>query len=275
MAQSEDLIKVLKRALRGRDITYAQVAGELDLSESSVKRMFSSGHFTLQRLQQVCDMAGLEIGDLAVMADEQRRDIEQLSEEQESILVEDPKLLLVAFLLLNHWSVDKIVAAYEIGDLEVIQLLARLDRMKVIDLLPGNRVRMRLSRTFSWREDGPIQRLFENQVQTEFFRSRFNGPGELRLVLNGMISDQSINLLHQRMHRLASEFEHCVAEDRKTVDSERLGTTLIMAIRPWAVKMFEAYRRNAAPNGGAPRGPESAMGSSLKRYWRAATDDPS
>lgn len=244
MAQTEDLVAALKRALRSRSITYADVAGELGLSESSVKRMFASGHFTLQRLQQVCDLVGLEVGDLAAMADERKRDVEQLSEEQESILVADPKLLLVAFLLLNHWSAAKIIEVYEIGELEIVQLLAKLDRMKIIDLLPGNRVRMRLSRTFSWRPNGPIQQLFENQVQTEFFRSRFDGPGELRLVLNGMISDQSINLLHQRMHRLASEFEHCVGEDRKMVEPERLGTTLIMAIRPWALKMFESYRRD-------------------------------
>lgn len=243
MAQTEDLLKALKRALRGRGINYAHVAGELGLSESSVKRMFASGHFTLRRLQKVCGLAGLEIGDLAAIADDLKRDIDQLSEEQESILVDDPKLLLVAFLLLNHWTVDKIVESYDIGELEIVRLLAKLDRMKIIDLLPENRVRVRLSRTFSWRPNGPIQKLFENQVQTEFFRSRFDGPGELRLVLNGMISDQSINLLHQHMRRLASEFEHCVSEDRKTVEHERLGTTLIMAIRPWALKMFEAYRR--------------------------------
>ncbi|MGA8259624.1 MAG: helix-turn-helix transcriptional regulator [Arenicellales bacterium] len=243
MAQSEDLIDALKRELRRRGLTYANVAGELDLSESSVKRMFASRQFNLQRLEKICDLVDLEIGDLARLADERRRDIEQLTEEQEQVLVKDPKLLLTAFLLLNHWTVEKITGSYDIDDLEAIRLLARLDQLKIIDLLPGNRVRMRLSRTFSWRPNGPIQRLFETQVQSEFFHSRFNRPGELRLVLNGMLSDQSIGLMHQRMQRVAAEFEHCVSEDHKTVVDERLGTTLIMAIRPWALSMFEVYRR--------------------------------
>lgn len=243
MAQSEDLLDALKRELRGRGITYAAVAKELDLSESSVKRMLASGHLSLHRLQKICTLVDLELGDLAVLADERRRDIEQLTEEQEKTLVENPKLLLMAFLLLNHWTADKIVESYDIDDLEATRLLARLDRLKIIDLLPGNRVRMRLSRTFSWRRNGPIQRLFETQVQSEFFRSRFDGPGELRLVLTGMLSDQSVGLLHQRMQRLSAEFEHCVAEDRKTISTDRLGTTLVMAIRPWALSMFEAYRR--------------------------------
>jgi len=244
MAQSEDLIGSLKRELRRRAITYADVAAAVNLSESSVKRMFARCHFSLQRLEEICDLVGLELGDLAALADERKRDIEQLSEEQEAELVGDPKLLLLAFLLLNHWTVDRIVEAYRFEELEVVRLLARLDRMKIIDLLPGNKVRMRLSRTFSWRAGGPIQELFESRVQSEFFDSRFDGPGELRLVLNGMISDQSIGLLHQRMRRLASEFEQCVSEDRKIVEPERLGTTLVMAIRPWALAMFEAYRRD-------------------------------
>ena len=243
MAQSEDLVDALKRELRRRGVTYAGVAGDLGLSESSVKRMFASRQFSLQRLEKICDLVDLEFGDLAMLADERRRDIEQLTEEQEQVLVNDLKLLLTAFLLLNHWTVEKITGFYDIDDLEAIRLLARLDRLKIIDLLPGNRVRMRLSRTFSWRPNGPIQRLFETQVQSEFFHSRFNRPGELRLVLNGMLSEQSISLLHQRMQRVAAEFEHCVSEDRKTVTDERMGTTLIMAIRPWALSMFEVYRR--------------------------------
>ena len=68
--------------------------------------------------------------------DASRRDVEELDEEQEEVLVGDRKLLLVAFLLLNHWTVDQIVSAYDIDDLEMVRLLARLDRLKIIDLLP-------------------------------------------------------------------------------------------------------------------------------------------
>ena len=243
MAQVDDLIGLLKRELRRKGITYARIAQALHLSESSIKRMFASSNFSLKRLEQICDLAGLELGDLVGLADEKRRDIELLSEQQEQTLVGNGKLLLMAFLLLNHWSVEQILASYDIEELEAVQLLALLDRLKIIDLLPGNKVRVRLSRTFSWRPNGPIQRLFENQVQAEFFRSRFDGPGELRLVLNGMISDESIRLLQQKMKRLVTEFEQCVREDRRTVSVERLGTTMFLAIRPWAVKMFEDFRR--------------------------------
>ena len=79
---------------------------------------------------------GLELDELVSIVEARRRDVEELDEEQEEVLVGDRKLLLVAFLLLNHWTVDQIVSAYDIDDLEMVRLLARLDRLKIIDLLP-------------------------------------------------------------------------------------------------------------------------------------------
>ena len=175
-----------------------------------------------------------------------RRDIDQLSEEQERVLVADTRLLLVAFLLLNHWTFEQIIAAYTIDELDGIRLLAKLDRLQIIDLLPGNKVRIRLSRDFEWRNNGPIQRFFEEQVQTEFFHSQFDGPGELRLVLNGMLSTHSLTIVQQRLQRLALEFANLVTEDRKLDIADRSGTTAILAIRPWSVGVFERYRRPPA-----------------------------
>ena len=59
------LVDTLKRILKGRGITYAAVAAGLGLSEASVKRMFSRRDFTLQRLEDVCRIAGVDFGELA------------------------------------------------------------------------------------------------------------------------------------------------------------------------------------------------------------------
>ena len=246
MSQPHELVSALKGELKRQNLSYANVAGRLSVSESTIKRLFAKGNFSLQRLAEVCELAGLEIGDLAVVADEKRRNVEQLGEEQETTLVDDPKLLLLAFLLLNDWQVEEILNTYAIEELEAVQLLAKLDRLKIIDLMPGNRVRMRLSRRFVWRTRGPIQRFFERQVQSEFFASRFDRPGELRLVLHGMLSEQSIYGLHQRLERLAEEFEVRVREDRNLPANQRLGTSAVLAIRPWHLSTFEALRRDVS-----------------------------
>ena len=46
-----------------------------------------------------------------------------------------------------------------------------LDRLKFIELLPGNRIRLLVSRAFAWIPDGPIQRLFKSQLSQDFLKS--------------------------------------------------------------------------------------------------------
>ena len=54
MPQTAALVDALKRELRTRKLTYAQVATHLAMSEASVKRMFSRNEFTLERIDAIC-----------------------------------------------------------------------------------------------------------------------------------------------------------------------------------------------------------------------------
>jgi len=96
------LVETLKRVLKGQGITYAQVAERLRLSEASVKRMFSRRDFTLQRLEDVCRIAGLDFGELAREAAGDSARITQLSVEQEREIVSDPKMLMVALCAVGN-----------------------------------------------------------------------------------------------------------------------------------------------------------------------------
>jgi DNA-binding Xre family transcriptional regulator len=60
MSQTNNLLLALKKQLRAQGKTYADVAQLLDLSEASVKRLFASQSFTLQRLEQLCDWLQIE-----------------------------------------------------------------------------------------------------------------------------------------------------------------------------------------------------------------------
>ena len=64
MAQTKLIVETLKQELHKQSITYRQVAEALDLSEASVKRLFSKNSFTLARLGQICELLHLEISDL-------------------------------------------------------------------------------------------------------------------------------------------------------------------------------------------------------------------
>ena len=245
MAQTAALIDALKRVLRAKGVTYAKLAKGLKLSEASVKRIFADRSFTLERLDRICELVGIEISDLAKMVTHDTGTPERLSSEQEKELVSDPKLLLVAVHALNHWSLGEIIETYTLSKAECIRLLARLDRLQIIDLLPNDKIRVRVARNFAWLPDGPIQQYFRAQVQNDFFRSRFSDTGELMLFTSGMLSRNANAAIQARMKRLSAEFSELHQQDLDLPFSERLGTSLLVALRPWAPEGFKKLRRTA------------------------------
>lgn len=243
MSQSQALIKTLKQVIRQQGKTYKDVAVALELSEASVKRLFAEKTFSLERFEKVCECVGMDISELVLLMEQQAELITNLSFEQEQELVADIQLLLVAVCLLNHWRFDEIIATYNINQHQCIQLMAKLDRMKIIQLLPGNRVKRMVDRSFSWLANGPIQRFYERSVQAEFFKSDFNGPGEYRVFINGMLSRQSNQEMVKKAHKLMQEFDHFHNQDETLSVDERFGTSIVLAMRPWEIAIFADLRR--------------------------------
>jgi transcriptional regulator with XRE-family HTH domain len=237
------LVDALKRALKGRGITYAALAARLGLSEASVKRMFSRRDFTLQRMDDVCSVAGVDFGEIVHDVSVADAGTTHLTVQQEEEIVSDPKLMLVALCAVGNWTLEQIVDTYDIPRAECVRHLARLDRQRIIELLPDNRIRPLIGRTFSWLPDGPIQRYFRSRVEAEYLSSNFDRPGELFLFVNGMLSRGSLAELIARIRRVAADFSDLHTADRSLPLAERHGTSILLAVRPWEPRVFRALRR--------------------------------
>jgi transcriptional regulator with XRE-family HTH domain len=215
------LVDALKRVLKARGLTYADIAAGLGLSEASVKRIFSRRDFTLVRVDEICRIAGVDFADLARAASEDRPGAASLTLEQETAIVSEPKLLLVALCAVNNWTFDEIVATYALSVAECTRLLVRLDRLRIVELAPGNRIRPMISRTFSWRPGGPIQRYFHARIQDEYLASRFDRPDELFVFVSGMLSHASSAELIARLRRVARDFAEQHRDDRRSHEHPR------------------------------------------------------
>ena len=237
-------IEAMKIALRRAGVTYAEVAGALGVSQSTVKRWFSRGSLTLSRLGEICDLVGLSIAELTPIVQRSSPLLENLSVEQEQALTEDIKLLLVCYLTLQDWSAEEILANYALDPLELTRLYARLDQLRIIDLWPGNRVRIRIAPNFAWLPHGPIRRFFDAHVRRDFFKSKFDAPGEAQYFAYGMLSQQGIEQFNRRIRRLVEEYDASSRADRPLPLAERFGTSLVVALRRWGFSAFDALRRS-------------------------------
>jgi transcriptional regulator with XRE-family HTH domain len=243
MSQTDVLVTTLKRLLKARGTTYAQVAAHLGLSEASVKRQFSQQSFHLRTLEAVCDLIHVELAELVQAAEDSQSDVRQLSPEQEAELVADPRRLLVAVCMLNHMTIEQIIATYRLSKADCVAQLLRLDRLQVIRLLPENRVKWKLSRDFGWIPDGPIERFFRDKVQTDFLNGKFHQAGEILRFQHAMLTPAANARFQQRLLRLVQEFAELHKDCVGAPAGERYGTSLLLAMRPWELAAFEGLRR--------------------------------
>lgn len=252
MSQTQRIVAVTKTALREHGLTYADVAGHLGLSEASVKRLFArgqaaQGQFPLERLEAIAGLLELEIGELVRRAERLDPLPRRLTSEQERRLVERPKLLLVFYLLVNDYDLDRIVADYRVERPEGILLLRDLEAMGLIERRLGDRVRLRVSRGLTWQPGGPIRRFIHERVLREFLGGDFDGPDEAFYFVSGIISPAAKARLQTEIERLVRRFNEQLAGDSEEPLERRHGSSLLVALRPWRFSLFAEYKRASAP----------------------------
>ncbi len=244
MATTQTLIEILKSELKRAGISYADLANELALSESSVKRMFAAGgEMPLSRLDEICRVLRCDLAELAAQLASHNPELAELTLEQERAVVADPKLLLVAICCMSQWSVEQILDTYRIGEPETVRALAQLDRLGVIELRPGNRYKLRLAKTFRWRPQGPVMQFFREEVVQDYFAGGFDSNGELLLLVNGHLSHGMARELVERLQRVADDFARQHLQDQKLPESEKRAYTLVLGMRSWLFARFRDQLR--------------------------------
>lgn len=249
MAQVAALVDALKAALKSSRMTYAGVARDMGLSESSVKRKFSRREFTLTELDRICGLCGMDLSDLLQMMQSKYGRLQALTAAQEREIADDLGLLVVTVCVLNRWSFDNILEFYVFEKHQLVQMLAKLDRLKLIELQPNNRIKLLVAPNFGWLPNGPIQQVFLKTIQQDFFAARFNQEDHELIVLNGMLCAASNAEFRRKMERLAREFDLLNREDTGKPFDERRGYTAVIALRDWHYKGFSDLRVDRSKSG--------------------------
>ncbi|MFC3203691.1 helix-turn-helix domain-containing protein [Alteromonas oceani] len=243
MSQIKQVTQRLKQLLKEQGMTYKSLSEQLQLSEASIKRCFSQQSFTLERLEQVCEALGLTLSDVFIQVAQTQPRVSQLSEAQERELLENPRLLLAAVCVRDGWQFNEIIDYYAISEPEAVRLMVKLDRLKLIEFLPGNRYRLLIAQDFRWIPGGPLERFMEQEVMVKFMAPKKNEPWAFRFYLRGRYSASSVEIIQRRLNQLTREAAELNEEDARLPINERTHMGLLMAMRPWEPSLFEAMRR--------------------------------
>ncbi len=234
MSQTRDVLNSVKKCLRARGLTYRDVAEALAISEASVKRIFSEQTFTLQRLEEVCRFLDMSFYDLARMTRLGTEDeITRLTIQQERGLAKDPLVLTYFYLLLTGRTPTKIAKEFGLDDQQQATMLARLSKLKLVELLPKNNGRLLTGRRIDWRADGPIRKLYQRQVQQAFMESGFDEKDEVFHFDTGELTAASVGVLVKKFEKLSQDFDELAELDVSVPVAEKKAYGLMVGFRPW------------------------------------------
>ena len=233
--QTAGLVEALKKLLKARGVTYRALASGLRLSEPSIKRLFSERTFTLQRLEEVCQFLDVDFFELAKLARGAASTVDEMSIEQEKILAGDSKLLGVFYLVFNDWQPDDIFERYVLTRAEVTRLALRLEKLGLVDVLPGDKVKLRVPKSLRLRRDGPIRRAHGRHVVAGFLQADFASAGGLFRFEIRELSRESFVTMQRRLERVAAEFNELAELDSYLPSDQREGIGMAIGTRPWVV----------------------------------------
>lgn len=243
MTQTTRLISTLKKCLKAKGMTYRQLGDALDLSEASIKRLFSEQTFSIKRLEEICDILDLSLYDLAKISADADAGPSILTVDQETALAENPKRLVFFYLLLSGRDPESIKADYVVSEEESLHFLLELDRLDLIELHPGNKVRLRTQKNIQWRKDGPIRTRYESMIIKEFLNAPFD-PQEHRLRFEtGKLSDGSQSVMAKKIDRLIREYIELTEIDQALPQEKSHNTGLMIAFRPWVFSLLDTFKR--------------------------------
>jgi transcriptional regulator with XRE-family HTH domain len=242
MTNSVMLVSGIKERLRAQGLSYRQLAQRLGLSEPTVKRDLSRGTFSLRRLDRICEVLGVDLADLLQPAG--NAPMTELSELQEEALAANPRLLLMTYLIVNNWKFAEITNTFRLDVNELINVLLKLDKLRIIEYRPPNRIRKLTARNFTWRKDGPVHAYLMKRVLPEFFDSRFDAAGDEFRFVGGTLSEGSLLKLRASLRHVAAEFESLAQQDARLPLEERDGCTAVLALRSWEFSEFSNLRRS-------------------------------
>lgn len=169
------LMAALRRRLQAAGLTQEEAARRLGVSLPTLKRWLAGKAVTIDQLKRICDLIGVQVAEVALEIESGLPAQEYYTEEQEEYLALNPDALAFFDLLSRGRSVRYIAKEFNLAPKSAERYLSALDKIHLIDWLPGNKVRLRLSGEPVWAKDGPLARRFKSEILSQFLSGQDNG----------------------------------------------------------------------------------------------------
>jgi transcriptional regulator with XRE-family HTH domain len=250
--QIKGLIDALKVLFRHLGFRQADLATQLGISRATLKRRMTGKGLTVVALSQLCAIAGVTLGELYELAHATTdTHLRRLTLAQESAPHADVRLGFVFSRLQLGWTAEEIQRECKIAQAPLVAYLIRLEKLGLIDLLPGNRVRLRTARDIEWRRHGPMWHSVDRYLKDIFDMTDSDDPDLSRRVAVVKLSPASVAQIDEMFHAVQTQVRRLADSDRSVLADDKSWYAMLLGARPFEIDLSAKselpwWRRKAA-----------------------------
>jgi transcriptional regulator with XRE-family HTH domain len=226
------MLRTLRERLRREGWTARRIAGEFGIGEATAKRWLAGKGLTLDKLEALAGLCQLSVADLA--RESERPDpslADELTLAQERALSADIFLAFLFMTILGGNAPAEIAKDFHVPAPEMDAALARLERLALIDRLPGGRVRPLIDRAIVWRKT-PMRALFEEHMKPQFVGMDFASEDAVYASEVMKLSAQGAATLAEMIEKHRREVQALAERDRDAAHLPRRWFGMLCAMRP-------------------------------------------
>jgi transcriptional regulator with XRE-family HTH domain len=241
-SQLEVMMEVLRELFRQHGLRFADVARKLGVTERTVTRWFSADSVETAVLQQLCELVEIDFFTLCELASkrvESRPARHTIQQEQE--LADSPLLTYLFAQICKGWTAQELRDDIDIPEPVLIGHLVRLDKIGLIELLPGNEIRLRTSKDMLLIPNGPYAHTL-NRWLGEVFKDPNVDEENSAWVCDFMkLTPASREQLARKFRALMQEAYELSDSDRRANAAGRQWYGVVLVARPLDIRPFSEW----------------------------------
>ncbi len=229
-------VNAIKKALKSRGVSYAELAQDLRMTESGVKKMLTAKDISFRRILQICEVLDILPGQLFSSSEKSRIKEVELSNAQQEALIKNRSLLAVYWrFVVEKYSLDEISKMQNLSKAETKKLM---DRLVTLDLLVQTRGQYRATHAgkFKWSDTSKLAK-FLNQEWSELTLQRaLKNPTATHRLIGLKLSPASYQRWIEKMQTALDEVVQESERDELTLAKKDLQHySLLLAAVPQGV----------------------------------------
>lgn len=148
----------IKRALKVQRISYQDLAKRLKMTESGVKKLLNRPDLSIARASAIGAVLGLSFSELAAEASTSQASTQvEISVAVQEFFASDIDAFHVYWLVAaEHRELDEVQNVLKLSRQALFRYLRKLDSLKLIELLSGDKIRVPSTGPVIWPRKGPF-----------------------------------------------------------------------------------------------------------------------